>query len=70
VRELNPSLVNLAAELLNQYVIGFAPAAGAKPDGWHEVRVKLGEVRAGGKKVKAVARARAGFYDAPPARRK
>jgi len=69
-RELNSSLAYLAVELRNQYVIGFAPAAEAQKDGWHEVRVKLGEVHAAGKKVKAVARARAGFYDVPPARRK
>jgi Ca-activated chloride channel family protein len=70
-KDLNAAFEDLAKELRNQYVIGFAPAAdAAKRDGWHEVRVKLGEVRAGGKKVKAVARARAGFYDVPPARRK
>lgn len=68
-RELNGSLEELALELRNQYVIGIAPAAEAKKDGWHEVRVRLGEVRAGGRKVKAVARARAGFYDVPPPRR-
>ena len=69
-RELNSSMELLAQELRNQYVIGFVPAAAAaKKDGWHEVRVRLGEVRASGKKLKAVARARAGFYDVPPARR-
>ena len=65
-KDLNAALEDLAKELRNQYVIGFAPAAEAKKDGWHELRVKLGEVRAGGKKVKAVARTRAGFYDVPP----
>ena len=66
-KELNSAFEDLARELRNQYVIGFAPASEAKKDGWHEVRVKLvGEVRAGGKKVKAVARARAGFYGVPP----
>ena len=69
-RELNAAFEDLAKELRNQYVIGFVPAADAKRDGWHELRVRLGEVRAGGRKVKAVARARAGFYDVPPARRK
>ena len=68
-RDLNAAFEDLARELRNQYVIGFAPAAEAKKDGWHEVRVRLGEVRTGGKKVKAVARARAGFYDVPPPRR-
>jgi Ca-activated chloride channel family protein len=68
-KDLNAAFEDLAKELRNQYVIGFAPAAEAKKDGWHEVRVRLGEVRAGGKKVKAVARARAGFYDVPPPRR-
>jgi Ca-activated chloride channel family protein len=69
-RELNSSLAYLAVELRNQYVIGFAPASAGQDDGWHEVRVKLDEIRADGKKVKAVARTRAGFYDVPPARRK
>jgi Ca-activated chloride channel homolog len=70
-RDLNAALDDLASELRNQYVIGFAPAEAGKSDGWHEVRVKLsGEVRAGSRKVKAVARTRAGFYDVPPARRK
>jgi Ca-activated chloride channel family protein len=69
-RELNASLVYLAEELRNQYLISIAPAAEAKPDGWHEVRVKLGEVHAAGKKVKTVPRVRAGFYDVPPARRR
>lgn len=68
-RDLNAAFEDLARELRNQYVIGFAPAAKAKKDGWHEVRVRVGEVRAGGKKVKAVARAREGFYDVPPPRR-
>lgn len=67
-KELNAAFDDLAKELRNQYVIGFAPAADAKRDGWHEVRVKLGEVRDGsGKKVKAVPRTRIGFYDVPPA---
>jgi Ca-activated chloride channel family protein len=69
-RDLNAAFEDLARELRNQYIIGFAPSAEAKKDGWHEVRVKLGEVRAGDKKVKAVARARQGFYDVPPLRRK
>ncbi|MFL6257241.1 MAG: VWA domain-containing protein [Pyrinomonadaceae bacterium] len=69
-KELNAAFDDLARELRNQYVIGFAPAADGKQDGWHELRVKLGEVRDGsGKKVKAVARTRSGFYDVPPARR-
>ncbi len=70
-QQLNAAFDDLARELRNQYIIGFAPAETGKRDGWHEVRVKLsGEVRAGGKKVKAVARTRAGFYDVPPVRRK
>ncbi|HEX7314446.1 MAG TPA: VWA domain-containing protein [Pyrinomonadaceae bacterium] len=69
-KELNSAFEDLAQELRNQYVIGFAPAADAKNDGWHEVRVKLNEVRdGGGKKVKVVPRFRAGFYDVPPRRR-
>jgi Ca-activated chloride channel family protein len=69
-KELNAAFEDLAVELRNQYVIGFAPAADAKPGGWHEVRVKLAEVRDGrGKKLKTVQRTRVGFYDVPPARR-
>ena len=69
-KELNAAFEDLAKELRNQYVIGFAPADAGKKDGWHEVRVRLGEVRdGGGKKIKAVPRARVGFYDVPPARR-
>ena len=69
-KELNAAFEDLARELRNQYVIGFAPADAGKRDGWHEVRVKLGEVRDGsGKKLKAVPRTRIGFYDVPPARR-
>ena len=68
-KDLNAAFEDLARELRNQYVIGFAPAADAKKDGWHEVRVRVGEVRDGsGKKVKAVPRFRAGFYDVPPPR--
>ena len=69
-RDLNAAFEDLAKELRNQYVIGFAPAAEAKKDGWHEVRVKLvGEFRNNGKKVKPVLRARPGFYDVPSPRR-
>ena len=70
-KELNSAFEDLARELRNQYVIGFAPASDAKKDGWHEVRVRVGEVRdARGKKVEAVPRFRAGFYDVPPPRRR
>lgn len=69
VAELNDTFDRIAFELRNQYVIGFAPSAEAKRDGWHEVRVKLAEVRVGGKKVKVYVRTRAGFYDVPPPRR-
>ena len=65
-RDLNAAFDDLAKELRNQYVIGFAPANAGGRDGWHEVRVKLGEVRAAGKKVKAFARTRSGFYDVLP----
>ncbi|MBV9925216.1 MAG: VWA domain-containing protein [Acidobacteria bacterium] len=69
-RDLNAAFEDLAAELRNQYVIGFTPSAGAaKKDGWHEVRVRLGGLQTGGKKLKVVARTRAGFYDVPPPRR-
>ncbi|HEX8337370.1 MAG TPA: hypothetical protein VF621_11615, partial [Pyrinomonadaceae bacterium] len=69
VQELNSAMEVVADELRNQYVIGFAPAPAGKKDGWHEVRVRLGEVRDGsGRKLKTVLRTRAGFYDAPPAR--
>jgi Ca-activated chloride channel family protein len=68
-RDLNAAFDDLARELRSQYVIGFAPAAEAKKDGWHEVRVRVSEIRAGGKRVKAIARAREGFYDVPPPRR-
>ena len=49
--------------------IGFAPSAAAKRDGRHEVSVKVGEARVGGRQVKVYARTRAGFYDVPPPRR-
>jgi Ca-activated chloride channel family protein len=69
-KELNDALEDLAVELRHQYVIGFTPAAAAKQDGWHDVRVKLDETRdSRGKKVKTVQRTRVGFYDVPPARR-
>ncbi|HEX8293064.1 MAG TPA: VWA domain-containing protein [Pyrinomonadaceae bacterium] len=69
VQELNSSLEAVADELRNQYVIGFAPAPAGKKDGWHEVRVRLDEVRdGGGRKLNTVLRTRAGFYDVPPAR--
>lgn len=70
-KDFNAAFQDIAAELRNQYVIGFAPAEAEKKDGWHDVRVRLGEVRDGsGRKVKAVPRFRAGFYDVPPARRR
>ena len=59
----------IAQELRSQYLIGFVPTAEAKKDGWHEVRVKLGEVQVGGKKLKLFVRAREGFYDVPSASR-
>lgn len=69
-QELNSSMEAVADELRSQYVIGFAPAAAGKKDGWHEVRVRLNELRdGGGRKLKTVLRTRAGFYDVPPARR-
>lgn len=68
-KDLDVALESLARELRSQYAIVFAPSAEARKDGWHEVRVRLGEVRAGGNKVKVEARARAGFYDVPPPRR-
>ena len=72
VKELEAAMEHLAAELRSQYMIGFVPAAdAAKKDGWHGVRLKLGELRdARGKKIKAVLRARAGFYDVPPPRQR
>lgn len=69
-QELNSAMEAVADELRSQYVIGFAPASDGDRDGWHEVRVKLKEIRDGrGKKLKTVLRTRAGFYDVPPARR-
>lgn len=64
-RELVRAAAYLAAELRNQYTLGFAPAPPEKDDGWHELKVKLNELRdEKGKKVKLVLRTRRGFYDA------
>jgi Ca-activated chloride channel homolog len=70
VQELNSAMEAVADELRSQYVIGFVPASAGDRDGWHEVRVRLNEIRDDrGKKLKTVLRTRAGFYDVPPARR-
>jgi Ca-activated chloride channel family protein len=61
---MKAALTQIASELREQYEVAFVPSARAKGDGWHEVRFKLGELRdARGRKVKALVRARRGFYD-------
>jgi Ca-activated chloride channel family protein len=61
---IKAALTQIASELREQYEVAFVPSARAKGDGWHEVRFKLGELRdARGRKVKALVRARRGFYD-------
>lgn len=67
--EINAAMTQVAAELRARYTVAFVPAPASNKSGWHEVKLKLGELRdAHGKKVKPVVRARAGFYDAAPAR--
>nr|MDQ3805684.1 VWA domain-containing protein [Acidobacteriota bacterium] len=64
-RELVAAAAYIAAELRNQYTLSFAAAPAEKGDGWHELKVKLNELRdEKGKKVRFVVRTRRGFYDA------
>lgn len=64
-QELYDVTERVSLELRSQYTIGFAPAPSARRDGWHDLSIRLGEVRdAQGRKVKAVLRTRPGFYDA------
>jgi Ca-activated chloride channel family protein len=68
--EMSDSLDRVAIELRAQYTIGFTPAPTARKDGWHDVSIKLRELRdAQGRKIKTVVRARPGFYDVADARR-
>lgn len=56
---------SIALELRYQYTLGIAAPPPAGSDGWHEIKVKLNEVRdARGRKLKMRARARKGFYEA------
>jgi Ca-activated chloride channel family protein len=67
--ELLASADLLAVELRSQYALSFAAAPSEKRDGWHELKVRLNEVRdEKGKPVKLNVRAREGFYDAPAVR--
>lgn len=53
----------IAVELRRQYAIGVLPAASAGERGWHDVKVKVADLRdAKGKAVKLHARTRKGFY--------
>jgi Ca-activated chloride channel homolog len=69
-KELNAVMIQIAAELRNRYTLAFVPDRPARGDGWHDLKIKLGELRdQQGKKVKPVLRARPGFYDETSARR-
>lgn len=67
---LHNAMAQAAAEIRARYTLGFVPAPKARDDGWHELKLKLAEVRDGrGKKVETFLRARQGFYDTAAARR-
>ena len=67
LKDVYAAMEVVADELRNQYTVGFVPAPTSKKDGWHGVRVRVGELRdAGGKKFTPTLRVREGFYDAPP----
>jgi Ca-activated chloride channel family protein len=58
-----------ARELRNLYSVSFVPAQASDRGGWHEVRIKMADLRdEHGKKVSVKLRARQGFYDvtSPP----
>lgn len=57
-KELNAAMVQIAAELRSRYTVAFVPAPNARKDGWHDVKLKLGELRdPQGRKIKPVLRA-------------
>jgi Ca-activated chloride channel family protein len=64
---MSAAMQAIAFELRNQYAVGIVPVAGA--GGWHEIKVRLAELRdKKGKGVKLRPRARRGFYDPPRGR--
>lgn len=66
LQDFHASMVAVAVELRLRYTLGFVPAPSAKKDGWHEVKVKVDELRGEkGRSIKTYARAREGFYDPP-----
>lgn len=63
-RALKLAAEYVAAELRNQYVLGFAAAPPEKGAGWRELKVRLNEVRdERGRLIKFYVRTRRGFYD-------
>ena len=63
-RELLAAADLLAVELRSQYALSFAAAPSERRDGWHELKVKLNDVRdEKGRPAKFGVRARQGFYD-------
>jgi len=70
VKELKAALADLADELRSQYTLGFVPVPTTRQDGWHDVKVKVPDLRdEKNKHVKLVARTRPGFYEAAAPRR-
>jgi hypothetical protein len=66
---LTPILSHLAAGLRSQYSIGVDLKPSARKDGWHDLRVAVGEARdPKGKPVKLYTHARKGLYAQPDRR--
>ena len=66
---LHGAMAKVAAQIRRRYTLGFVPAPAARADGWHELKIRLAELRDGrGKKIEPVVRARPGFYDTSAAR--
>lgn len=65
VRMLKVAMTDLADELRYQYALSFVPAPTERKDGWHDLKIKVPDVRdRNNRKVKVVARFRPGFYEA------